>query len=221
MPARTPFDMFTGLPLPDPLLARRALGGVRTVMRSGYGVARDMIDRAPLPAPAMAIAGTVLNRVDDLTQLADAAASTVARGVLAAAGVPLDGNDDGRALCAALRATLVEMRATELRVSEAAVREAKQRDRPGPAGDVRAAALMQLLLAARAVRSSDPGAEVSTVIPVAVFAALLAEMQEVAGDPAGIAASAAISDAIAEEIRGAGSDRAALARLFAEFADHV
>ena len=49
----------------------------------------------------------------------------------------------------------------------------------------------------------------------------LAHLQAAAGDPAEVTASAALADALAAEIAAAAEDRAALARLFAEFRDHV
>ncbi len=226
-----PSDPLPRLPLPDPLLARKALSEVRNVVRAGFGLVRELIDQAPLPTPVAAVAGTVLRRVDHLAQHADAAASTMVHGFLTAAGIAVDDRDTphAAALCAGLRGALEELGGTELRVSESGVREALRRrdgDARALSEDARAAALMVRLLEAGAVRPIAPQASdrltgPAAMIPVAIFAAVLAELQEQAADPAGIAASADLADALAVEIRGAGSDGAALARLFAEFRNHV
>ena len=50
---------------------------------------------------------------------------------------------------------------------------------------------------------------------------MLAQLQAAAGDPAEITASADLADALAAEIAAPAEDRAALARLFAEFRNHV
>ncbi len=223
MPAEPP-----RLPLPDPVIARKALSDVRNAMRAGFGLVREAVDRAPLPTPVAAVAGTVLARVDHLAHQADAAASTVVHGFLTAAGIATDDRSGRRAaaITATLRAVLVDLGATDLRVSDTAVREALA-GRDAVAGGpptvdaaARAAALMQRLLDAGAVRPASartPAADPAR----AIFAAVLADLQAQGTDPAGIAAAAALGDALGAEIAAAGSDRAALARLFAEFRDHV
>ncbi|MFO1143628.1 MAG: hypothetical protein U1E59_14845 [Amaricoccus sp.] len=220
MPAPTPDR--PRLPL-DPLLARKALGEVRNAMRAGFGLVRDTVDRAPLPTPVAAVAGTVLRRVDDLAHQADAAASTVVHGFLTAAGIALNDPEerDAAALAAGLRRAVTALDAPGLRVGETAVRGAlrsARRDAAGESDVVRAAALTRHLLEAEALRA--PSAELAARAPVAVFAAVLAHLQA-SGDPAEVTASAALADALADEIRAVADDRAALARLFAEFRDHV
>ena len=223
MPAPTPPDR-PRLPLPDPLLARKALGEVRNAVRAGFGLVRETVDRAPLPIPVAAVAGTVFRRVDDFAHQADAAASTVVHGLLTAAGIALNDPDerDAVALAASLRRALAALDAPGLRVSETGVREALRRARRDTAGEsdaVRAAALARCLLEADALRS--PSADLAARAPVAAFAAVLAHLQAATGDPAEVTASAALADALAAEIAAAAEDRAALARLFAEFRDHV
>ena len=129
MPAPTPDR--PRLPLPDPLLARKALGEVRNAVRAGFGLFRETVDRAPLPVPVAAVAGTVLRRVDDFAHQADAAASTVVHGFLTAAGMALNDPDarDAMALAASLRRALAALDAPGLRVSETGVREALRRAR--------------------------------------------------------------------------------------------
>ena len=142
-----------------------------------------------------AVAGTVLRRVDHLAQQADAAASTMVHGFLTAAGIAVDDRDTphAAALCAGLRGALEELGGTELRVSESGVREALRRrdgDARALSEDARAAALMVRLLEAGAVRPIAPQASdrltgPAAMIPVAIFAAVLAELQEQAADPPG------------------------------------
>jgi hypothetical protein len=212
-----PFD----LPLPDPRRAQEALREVRKAVRAGFGLMRETIDRAPLPTPIAAVAGTVLRRVDDLAHQADATASTVVHGFLAAAGIEIDARAPRRVerLTAALSGALAELGASERRVSEAGVRAALAAGDEDPQdAPAQAAALMQRLLAAQAVRATAP-ATLDPAVPI--FAAVLVDLQGPPADRAGIAASAALADALAGEIAAAGADRAALARLFAEFRHHV
>lgn len=213
MPAR----MRSSLPLPDPLLARRALSEMRQAMRLGYGLVRETLDQAPLPAPVAAVAGTVLRRVDDLAHGADAAASTVMHGFLTASGIEADFAEAraADALAGDLRRALAELGAPDLRISDGAVREALRRaGQPNAADPARAALLMRRLLEAEMVRPSE-----TSTVELAIFAALLARLQD---DPAaGLAPSAALAAALAREIGAAARDPEALTRLFAEFRDHV
>jgi hypothetical protein len=183
-------------------------------MRAGMGLVRETIDRAPLPTPVAAVAGGVLRGVDHLAQQADRTASTFLRGFLGTTDVATDDEVAQRvvALTAALRGALSELGAGEARVSKRGVRAAIEAHASPGEPAVRAADLMVCLLAASAV--SPPA-------PTAVFAALLADSLGHSSDRVGIAASAALADALGGEIAAAGTDRDSLARLFAEFRDHV
>lgn len=192
--------------LPDPLLARRALSEMRNAVRQGFALVRDGLDQAPLPAPVAALTGSVLRKVDGLAQHADAVARTVADGFLGP-------QPSGSPLGDALREAIAELDAPLLRVSEAAVREACAGRVPVETAEA-AAMLVRRLLEAGAVQPA--GREAS----VAVFAAVLARLQG-PGDTVGLSSSVPIAVAIADEIVAAGAATGPLARLFAEFRDHV
>jgi hypothetical protein len=198
-----------------------ALREVRNAMRAGFGLMRDTIDRAPLPTPVAAVAGSVLREVDQLAHQADATASTVLRGLFTAAGIEVDDRAARRvaALSTALGGVLRELGQPELRVSEAGIRAALAASDGAGDAPSRAAALMRGLIEAGALRPAPGAAAPDPAVPV--FAAVLADLQEIAADRAGIAASAALATALAGEIDAAGPDREALARLFAEFRGHV
>lgn len=209
MPDQMPPHAFP--PLPDPAAAHRALREVRNAMRAGLGVMRDTVDHAPLPTPVTAVAGTVLRRVDHLAQQAEAMASTVAHGLLTAAGIDIDdrGRREAVGLAVALRRAAEALGMADARVSEGGVGDAlRQAGQPAPA-----AAVMRALLAAGAVRAEAADA--------VVFAALMARLQPQGAEPAVVAACAALADALSAEIRAAAADEAALARLFGEFRNHV
>ena len=195
------------LPLPDPLLARRALREMRNAMRHGFSFVRDGLDQAPLPAPVAAVTGSVLRKVDVLAHRADAAARTLVDGLLGPSEAVAHLDTIG--IAALLREAVGT---APLRVDEAAVRRAI--GRAYPEGPEEAARLMVRLLEAGAVRPA--GREAS----VAIFSAVLAMLQapdEVTSLPAGVA----IAEAVADEIAAAGAASAPLARLFDEFRDHV
>lgn len=196
------------LPLPDPLATRRALSDVRSVMRHGLDLARDGLEQAPLPAPVTAITGSVLRRVDDIAQHAEAVARVMVDGILGTATA----SGEAGALAEALRQAASGLGGHPLRVDDAAVRVALD---GAPATDPEAAArLMGRLLEAGALRPADPmGA-------VAIFAAVMARLQS-PDDAATLSASRALAEALAPEIAAAGADTAELARLLAEFRDHV
>lgn len=196
------------LPLPDPLATRRALSDVRSVMRHGLDLARDGLDQAPLPPPVAAITGSVLRRVDDIAQHAEAVARVMVDGLLGTG--PASG--EAGALAEALRQAASGLGGHVLRVDDAAVRVALE---GGPAKDPETAARMMCrLLEGGALRPADPmGA-------VAIFAAVMAQLQSPGGD-ATLSASRALAEALAPEIAAAGTDGERLARLFAEFRDHV
>ena len=166
------------LPLPDPMLAREALREVRHAVHVGLGLARDTVDHAPLPEPVAAIAGTVLRKVDRLAHQAEAAAATVARGILGGGDLAdgglsaIEASEDAdrrfaAAAYAALQRALVQLDAAELRVSEAVARDVHRRlrrDAPGLEDVALAAALTRGLIEARVVRGALPS-PVATAAP--------------------------------------------------------
>lgn len=216
------------LPKPDRVLARRALGDLRRTMRRGFALVRDSFDQSQLPPPVAGIAGTFLRGVDKVAHHADAAASTVILGFLGDGDAP-EGGAAADALVAALRRTLARLDATDLRVSESGVRDALGDSRAasaGVSGTDRAGILMRHLLETRAIRPREPApARTGQTDPATpaeiVFATILMELQDSTTDPARLAASLALASALGEEIAAAGSDAAALSRLFAEFRAHV
>ena len=188
MSVKTPLDL-PRPPLPDPRRAHKALREVRNAVRAGFGLMRETIDRAPLPTPVAAVAGTVLRRVDDLAHQADATASTVVHGFLTAAGIEVEAREPGAAapLAVALRGALAALGASELRVSEPGVREALAGNHDCPTDPAtQAAALMQRLLEARAVRpAASPPRDPSRDPAVPIFAAVLFDLQGPSARPFG------------------------------------
>ena len=142
-------------------------------------------------------------------------------GVLAGTNLDVDEGVENEAgsLSDALRVSLAELGESGLRVNNDAVRRAvRQTLHVTSKDEARSAMLMRCLLEVGGVWA--PGTDAPAVAAVAVFAALLADLQD-GGGPGKIEASAAIAHALAVEISAAGSDETALARLFAEFRGHV
>lgn len=194
-------------PVPDALLARMALSEMRSIVRLGFGLVRDGIDHMPLPAPVAALTGSVLRKVDDFAHQADAVAKTAVDSLLGPAS-----RDAGR-LVVTLERVVQAMDAPGFRVSGTATHEALTGREPIH-GAEDAGRVMRDLVVAGAVRPAGPAAS------AALFAAVLAHLQP-GDDAATLAACLSIASALSDEIAAADGDAPALARLFAEFRDHV
>jgi hypothetical protein len=204
--------------VPDPGLARRAVGEVRRNLRRGIGLLREGVERAPLPRPVAAAAGEVLGHVDMIARHADAVASMVAHRFLAVAGVPVPDAQDEE--LATLIGTLNRaLRRLDLPgyVNEAAVGAALGSTPSDLHESAASARLMIRLMEEGAVRLSSLAE--SPRLPVAVFAAVMMRGDDQSDDA--LASGVALAEAVSEEILAAGRDPAELERLFAEFRPHV
>lgn len=193
-------------PVPNPVLARRALSEVRSFVRHGLGLVRGGIDQVPLPPPVAALKGSVLRKVDNFAQQADAVARTAVDGLLGPA-------PRASGMVATLERTVELADTPGLRVSGTAAREALS-DLGAIPDPETAGAAMRRLVEAGALRPSG------RVASATIFAAILSRLQP--GDGAvTIPTCLAIAEALSEEIETIAGDEAALSRLFAEFRDHV
>lgn len=226
--------------LPDAMLLREALRGLRHVLRKGGETVKDTMTVDTLPPPAAHLAGVVLREVEAIAKGMDQAASGLAKKVL---GRPdptapslhaITGQQDGdvvfaAAFYAATRAVLRRLGAPGIFISEAGARKAFQHFRPfcGPDAEVAATLTVALHNAKVLKGTSDETACVpaSFVEPVALFAVMLwlQSKRPEAEDEAALDAATDLSVALAADVCKACSARnhADLAALYTEFASHV